>query len=123
MATKKRKKPKPRAFDPLAMPQTRWGTKAQGKQNERERGYKNRIHELEQQLIELRKMHDDQAIRMAKYLERHRPPSEHHMESLKAVCALPMSTAIRLGVDGHVKSLCGWLDSLQRGWPAEGMKS
>lgn len=116
MAKKKAKKRrKPYDGDPMMVTTLpRWGTKAQGKQNERERAYKNRIHELEtalagaQGVIEHTAKSRDGLMRMLDTVL-----SPRYVAALRKVCLMPLLSSVELGVDEPIGILCVWLAQLE----------
>lgn len=110
------KRRKPYDGDPVMVTTLpRWGTKAQGKLNERERAYKNRIHDLEQQLnrcAEELTMIAAQRDAARGVLEATLP--SRYVESLRKICMLPIAESVALGIDDALLRLCVWLFEIDK---------
>lgn len=114
-----KKRSKPSVVDPIMVTTvSRWGTKAQGKLNERERGYKNRIFELETSLNAIvedtnKALRETEASRDRLQGMLDAVMSTYTLESLRCVCSLPVRSAIDLGVYESLRVLTRWLADLE----------
>jgi hypothetical protein len=111
-------KRRPPQIKPKRTPLIRWGTQKQGKANERERGYLNRIHELETMVNTLvddanKLVHDTTMARgrLQSALDAIINPVE--IIALRCVCSMPLVKATELGLAANVTALCKVLARLE----------
>jgi hypothetical protein len=109
MARRRTKRARGPKHDPMAMPLTRWGTKAQGKHNEQLRKLKNRIHELEQE-------HEGNLRALANLHAQIQALRDNHANvptsALKLVCSLTAQEMATLGIVGPMMEIARWYLSL-----------
>jgi hypothetical protein len=112
-----KKRPKPRVPDPVIVGGVpRWGTKKQGALDARERGYKNRIFELEQAQAEsIRALASLAAQRDDLRRKLDAAASPRRIAALRKVCMLPLRESTDLGIADELLSLCAWLAELEMG--------
>ncbi len=90
-----------------------WGTVAQGKDHERERGYKNRIHDLETELAGAQVVIGN-LTRAKHQLERQLDAlaSTRFLAAVENVCDIPFAMVVALDLVDDLRVLAEWREQL-----------